>query len=103
MRGFDLAHALIIDAEPGFDVGAEILDHHVGLFRETPEHLEAFGVLQVERHRAIVAMQILEIRTAARAAGLLAGGVLQQRIDLDDIGTPVRELPHARSARSERG
>jgi hypothetical protein len=26
---------------------------------------------------------------------MLAGGVLQQRIDLDDIGAPIRELPHA--------
>ena len=31
----------------------------------------------------------------ARSARLLAGGVLQQRIDLDDIGAPIRELAHA--------
>jgi hypothetical protein len=37
-------------------------------------------------------MQVLEIRTAARAAGLLVAGVVAQRIDLGDIGTPVREL-----------
>ena len=91
----DLAHALIVDAELGLDVGAEVLDHHVGLFRQPPEHLEALGVLQVERHRPLVAVQILEVRAAARAARLFAAGVLQQGIDLDDIGAPVRELPHA--------
>ena len=31
----------------------------------------------------------------ARAARLFAGGILHQRIDLDDIGAPVRQLPHA--------
>ncbi len=29
----DLAQALVIDAELGLDVGAEVLDHHVGLSR----------------------------------------------------------------------
>ena len=40
-------------------------------------------------------MQILKVRTVARAARLFAAGILHQRIDLDDIGAPVRELPHA--------
>ncbi len=31
----------------------------------------------------------------ARAARLLAAGILHQRVDLDDIGAPVRQLPHA--------
>jgi hypothetical protein len=26
---------------------------------------------------------------------LLAGGLLRQGVDLDDIGAPIRELPHA--------
>ena len=91
----DLAHALVVDAELGLDVGAEVLDHHVGLLRQPPEHLEALRVFQVERHRPLVAVQILEVRAVARAARLFAAGVLQQGIDLDDIGAPVRELPHA--------
>jgi hypothetical protein len=43
----------------------------------------------------LVAVQILEIRPPARAAELFAAGVLQQGIDLNDIGAPVRELAHA--------
>ncbi len=99
----DLAHALVIDAEPGFDIGTEILDHHVGLLGKPPEYLEAPGFLEVERHRALVAVQILEVGTMARPAGLLAGGVLQQRVDLDHIGAPVRELPHAGRPRTNAG
>jgi len=40
-------------------------------------------------------MQILEVRTLARSARLLAGGILHQGIDLDDVGAPIRKLPHA--------
>ncbi len=91
----DRAQAFIVDAEPGLDVGTKILDHDVGLFHKPPKHFKTFLVLQIERHRAFVAVQILEIRAMARAARLFAGGILHQRIDLDDIGAPVRELPHA--------
>ena len=52
-------------------------------------------LLQIERHRAFVAVQILEVRTVARTARLLAAGILHQGVDLDDIGAPVRELPYA--------
>src|SRR5450631_3100552 len=80
---------------PSLDVGTKILDHHVGLFHKPPKHFETLRVFQVERHRALVAVQILEIRPLARAARLFAGGILHQRIDLDHIGAPIRELPHA--------
>ena len=91
----DLAQALIVDAELCLDVGAEVLDHDVGLLGEALEHFEALRVLQVERHGPLVAVQILEVRALARAARLLAAGILQQRVDLDDVGAPVRQLPHA--------
>ena len=69
----DLAQALVVDAELAFDVGAEVLDHHVSLLGEALEHFQALRVLQVERHRALVAVQILEVRALARTARLLAG------------------------------
>ncbi len=90
----DLADARVTDAQLVFDVGAEILDHHVGLFYQPHEGLDPLGVLQVERHRPLVAVQVLEVRAAARAAELLAG-ILQQGVDLDDISAPVRELTRA--------
>ena len=66
----DLAHALIVDAEFCLHVGAEIFDDDVGLFHQPPEDLEAFRLFQVERHRALVAVQVLEVRALARAAQL---------------------------------
>ena len=91
----DLAHAFVIDAEFCLHIGTKILDDDIGLLRQAAEYVEALGVLQVERDRALVAVQVLEVRPLARAARLLAAGVFQQRIDLDDIGAPVRQLPHA--------
>ena len=91
----DLAQALIVDAELCLDVGTEVLDHDVGLLGEALEHFEALRVLQVQRHRPLVAVQILEVRALPRAARLLASRILQQRVDLDDVGAPVRQLPHA--------
>jgi hypothetical protein len=91
----DLAQALVIDAEPRLYIGAKVLDHDIGFLSHTPEDIPALGIFQIERHRALVAVQILEVGTVARAARLLSGGVLRQRIDLDDIRSPVRQLPHA--------
>jgi hypothetical protein len=39
-------------------------------------------------------MQILEIRALPRSAGLFLAGVVNQRVDLDDVGAPVGELPN---------
>ncbi len=99
----DLAHALIIDAELVFDVGPEILDNHVGLGGETHEHFEPPRILQAERHRALVAVQILEVGATAGTAELFTAGFPQQGIDLDDIGAPIRQLPHAGRARPDAG
>ena len=90
----DLAHALIVDAEFCLHVGAEILDDDVGLLHQPPEDLQAFRLFKVERHRPLVAVQVLEVRALARAAELLPA-ILQNRIDLDDVGAPIRQLPHA--------
>ena len=99
----DLAHALIVDAELCFHVGAEILDDDVGLLRQTLEYLESFRIFQVERDGALVAVQVLEVRTMAWATQLFAARILQQGVDLDDVGAPVRQLPHTGRARPDPG
>ena len=91
----DLAQGIVIDAEPRLDIGAEVFDHDVGLRGQPPEHVEPFWILQIERHRALVAVQVLKVGAVARAARLLAAGVFDQGVDLDDVGAPIRELPHA--------
>jgi hypothetical protein len=52
----DLAQRIVIDAEPRFHIGAEVFDDDVGFLRKTLEHLDAPGILQVKRHRALVAV-----------------------------------------------
>ena len=68
MRGLILLQRLVIDAEPVLHVGPEILDHDVGLLDQPLEGREALRRLQIERHAALVAMQVLEIGAVARAA-----------------------------------
>ena len=55
---------------------------------------------QIERDAALVAMQVLEIAGMARAADRIAGLEPLRRLDLDDVGAPVRELAHAGRARA---
>ena len=63
-----LRQRLVVDAEPLLHVGAEILDHHVGLLDHALEGGEPFRRLQIQRHAALVAMQVLKIAALARAA-----------------------------------
>ena len=90
----DLAHRLVIDAEPVLDVGFVILDDDVGALGELHEDRPALLALQVQGHCPLVAVQVLEIGAVAPAAGRvdqLAGG-----LDLDDLGAPIGELAHRR-------
>ncbi len=54
--------------------------------------------LQVQRQAALVAVQVLEIRTGAWTAELRG---VDRCFDLDDIGAPVGKLPHAGRAGSD--
>src|SRR5262249_23856941 len=100
----DLLEVLVVDAETLLHVGAEILDHHVGLPHHSPERGEPRLGLEVEGDRALVAVQVLEVGTVARAAGGVAGPFqLGRRLNLDDVGAPVGELAHAGRARAYPG
>jgi hypothetical protein len=54
MPWFDSPEALIVNAEPGFYVRAEVLNHNVGPFDEPLEHCEAARILQVQRHARLL-------------------------------------------------
>ena len=99
----DLAQALVVDAEPVLDVGAEVLDHHVGLPDHAAKHRDAVLLLHVQRDAALVAVDALEIRAVALAAHAFGGVDLFRRLDLDDVGAPVGELAHRRRARAHAG
>src|SRR6185312_16636784 len=61
----------------------------IGVLDEAPQHLEPFRLFQIERDAALVAVEVLEIGSVPRAAqpAIAFGG-----FDLDDFGTPIREL-----------
>ena len=90
----DLLERFVVDAEAELHVGPVVLDHDVGGLRQLHEDRDALRVLEIERDRALVAVQVLEIRPVARAAHgvLLEAG---RRFDLDDVGAEVGELAHA--------
>jgi hypothetical protein len=60
--------------------GRKFSTDHVGLFHKAPKRFEAFLVVQVERHGPLVPVEVLEIRTMTRDAGLFAGGILHSPV-----------------------
>jgi hypothetical protein len=56
--------------------------------------------LEVERHRALVAVQVLHVGAVARAAHALVRIDPGRRLDLDDVGAEVGELAHAGRSRA---
>ncbi len=89
----DLGDRVVVDLEPMLHVRAVVLDDDVGFGRELHEDRMAFGGLEVQRHRLLVAMQVLEVEAVARAAGGV-GAFAGRRLDLDDMRPPVGELAH---------
>ena len=53
---------VVVDAQARLHVGAVVLDDHVGLRDHAPQHAQPVGTLEIERHAALVAMQVLEVR-----------------------------------------
>ena len=92
----DLAHRLVIDAEPQFHLRPVILNDHIRGLRHLLEDRHPFGRLEVQRHAPLVAVHVLEIRPvpAVVHGPFLFSGLL----DLDDVGAPVGKLPHGRRA-----
>ena len=89
----DARQRLVVDAQALLHAGPEILHDHVRLLHHALERGEAFRRLEVQRHAALVAVQVLEVGALARAAHrLLRPG---RRFDLDDVGAPVGELARA--------
>ena len=95
----ELRERLVVDAQPFLHAGAEILDDDVGLFDHPLEGREAFRRLEIERHAALVAVQVLEIGTFARPPHAFL--VARRLLDLDDVGAPIGELARAGRARPD--
>ena len=88
----DRPASLVVDSEAVLDIGAVVLDDHVGGFGEAQEDLARLGLLEVERERALVAVEVEEVArfaSAGDALGRARGGGL---FDLEHIRAPVAEL-----------
>ncbi len=90
-----LAQRLIVDAETMLDVGAVVLDHHIGAFRQTMEDRAPLRLLEVERNGPLVAVQVLKVEAVTSAPEILGLVGVRGRLDLDDIGAPIGEMTHA--------
>ena len=96
----DGPHGLVIDAEPVFHAGAVVLDDDIGVLRHRQEYLAALVGLEVQRHRPLVAMEVLEVEAMALAGHHRSRILSGRRLDLDHIGAPVGELAHGRRPRA---
>ena len=94
----DLAQRLVVEAEPVLHVGPVVLDQHVGAGRQLLQDGDAVGRLEVERDAALVAMQVEEVGTVARAAHHRVLVALLRHLDLDHVGAPVGEVARRRRA-----
>jgi hypothetical protein len=95
----DLLQRLVVELEAGLDVGTEILHQHVGLLDHRVEDLAALLALEIDGHAPLVAVLVLEVPFLAAGKVRRIAGPL----DLDDVGAPVGELPHADRARAHMG
>src|ERR1700756_2023168 len=64
----DPAHSLVIDAEPVLHVRFVVLDDDIGACGELHKNRVAFLAFEIEGHRPLVAVQVLEIGPIAAAA-----------------------------------
>ncbi len=82
------------------DAGPEVVEHDVGGRDQLAQHLLAFGAAQVERQRALVAVERREVEAEAVAHdALLAHRVaVVDVLDLDHLGAHVREEHRAERA-----
>ena len=86
-----LQHVGVAEAPVLHRAGLEVLDQHVGLREQAQQHRAALGLADIERDRALVAVDADEI---ARIAVLerrppVARLVALRRLDLDHLGAVV--------------
>ncbi len=89
--GVDLGQGLVVNAETMLDVGSEVFNQYVGARDQLHQDREPTLILQVQRHRALVSVEVLEVRAVA---GKILIGILDG-LDLDDLRSHVGKLAYA--------
>ena len=80
---------LVIEAQLCHGPGAEILQHDIGGLNELQRHVAAFGVLEVEGDRPLVAVVH---RKVARSGPFQAPGIIPfQGFNLDDVCSEITQ------------
>ena len=87
----DRSQVRIVDTEAKFHIRAVVLHQYVGVAHQALQDRHALCGLQVERHAAFVAVQVLEVRAMPFAAHSC---IALRRLDLDDFSAPIGKLPH---------
>jgi hypothetical protein len=84
---------VVVQTEAGQAAGLEVLDQDVGPTGQLPRGGQVVGVLEVERHGPLVAVDAEVVGRHAVPHGRLpgAGVVTGRSLHLDDLGTEVRQ------------
>ena len=90
----DCFQRCVIDAQPVLHIRPEILDDDIGLGHQPAEHRDAARIFQIERHTALVALQVLEVGAVPRPAKRIPRFDTFRHLDLDNVGAPIGELAH---------
>ena len=100
--GVLLGQRLVVDAELVLHIRPIVLHQDVGILHQSFQHLDAARMLQIQGERALVAMQVLEVRAPAGPESVF-GSVRCRHLNLDDVGAPVGELLDARRTGTDTG
>jgi hypothetical protein len=93
----------VIHAETVFHVGPVVFDHHICGLGKLVKYFAPRLLLQIQGHRAFVAVEVLKIGPVAVAGDALLDAGRRRQLDLDAVGAPVGELAHAGRARPHAG
>src|SRR4029453_9356375 len=90
----DLLDVVPADLEAVLDRCAHVFHENIGTLDEALENCVALLGLEVELHHALVAVEILEVGRMTAANDILSTRF--RRLGSDDVGPPIRQVPHAR-------
>ena len=94
--GVHFGERLVVKAQFIFDIGTPVFYHHIGLGHQAHEHLHGTRFFEVQRHRALVAVDVLKV--AALAVGGkhgLVGVDPRRRLHTNHVCAKVGEDAHA--------
>ena len=107
----------VIHAQFFLHIGPPVFDHHIGVLDQPHQDVQCTGLLEVQGHRTLVAVDVLKVAAAAVGGEHGFVGVNARRgFDADDVcaevgqhahavgaGANARQVQHAKSRQCLRG